>query len=83
MNKPSIVGENGPELFMPRSAGTVIPNGALAGVGGQPQTIYNNNTYITNNVSALDAPSVSQLFAENRRELFGVVEMARREMPGR
>lgn len=81
MNKASIVGENGPELFVPRSAGTIIPNGAMGG-GGQ-QIVNHNVTNITNNVSALDAQSVSQLFAQNRRELFGVVEMARKEMPGR
>jgi hypothetical protein len=28
---PSIVGENGPELFVPKTAGTVIPNDALGG----------------------------------------------------
>ena len=28
---PSIVGERGPELFVPRAAGTVIPNEALGG----------------------------------------------------
>lgn len=39
---PSIVGELGPELFVPDSAGTVIPNGAFGGVvvnvinNGQP-----------------------------------------------
>jgi hypothetical protein len=27
VNKPSIVGENGPELFVPRTAGTIVPNG--------------------------------------------------------
>lgn len=27
---PSLVGENGPELFVPRSAGTVVPNGKYA-----------------------------------------------------
>lgn len=28
---PSIVGENGPELFVPKTAGTIIPNGASGG----------------------------------------------------
>jgi hypothetical protein len=28
----SVVGENGPELFMPSSAGTIIPNGSFGGV---------------------------------------------------
>lgn len=38
---PYIVGEAGPELFVPNSSGTIIPNGALAGVGaGYGQPIY-------------------------------------------
>jgi hypothetical protein len=32
-NYPSIVGENGPELFTPRSAGSITPNHALGGGG--------------------------------------------------
>ena len=32
MGKPSIVGERGPELFVPSTAGTVIPNNAMGGV---------------------------------------------------
>lgn len=31
---PSLVGENGPELFVPRTAGTIIPNDQLGGGGG-------------------------------------------------
>jgi len=73
INKPSIVGEKGPELFIPKTQGTIIPNGATPATGG-------NNTYITNNVTAMDAKSVAQLFAENRKTLFGTVEMARKEM---
>jgi lambda family phage tail tape measure protein len=73
VNKPSIVGEKGPELFIPKTQGTIIPNGASPTTGG-------NNTYITNNITAVDAKSVAQLFAENRKTLFGTVEMARKEM---
>lgn len=36
---PSIVGERGPELFVPKTAGTIIPNHALAGGGGS--TVFN------------------------------------------
>jgi lambda family phage tail tape measure protein len=75
INKPSIVGENGPELFVPRTAGTIIPNG-----GGNNTSGAGGNTYITNNITAVDAKSVAQLFAENRKTLFGTVEMARKEM---
>jgi phage-related minor tail protein len=81
INRPSIVGEQGPELFMPKSAGTIIPNNKL-GMGGDTQVSAPvTNNYITNNVSALDAKSVAQLFAENRKTLLGTVEMARKEMP--
>ena len=72
---PYIVGEKGPELFVPNSSGTVVPNGAMGG-----QTV-NNNTYITNAISAVDAKSVAQLFAENRKTLLGTVQMAQNEMP--
>jgi len=80
LNKPSIVGENGPELFIPKALGTVVPGKDLkmSGAGGG---IINNNTYVTNNISAVDAKSVAQLFAENRKTLLGTVEMARKEMP--
>lgn len=75
INKPSIVGENGPELFVPKTAGTVIPNGAGAGGG------VVNKTYITNNISAIDSKSVAQLFAENRKTLLGTVQLAQKELP--
>ena len=74
VNKPSIVGEKGPELFAPKTAGTIIPNGGSVGNAAQ------GNTYITNNISAIDAKSVAQLFAENRKTLFGSVQMAQKEL---
>jgi lambda family phage tail tape measure protein len=33
LNVPSVVGEKGPELFVPTSAGTIYPNSALQGLG--------------------------------------------------
>ena len=73
VGKPSIVGEKGPELFVPKSAGTIIPNGATGG-----SQIINNY-----NISAIDAKSVAQLFAENRRLLLGSVRAAEKELPYR
>ena len=40
---PSIVGENGPELFIPKQSGTVIPNNKLRAMGGQSTTNVTNN----------------------------------------
>jgi lambda family phage tail tape measure protein len=85
VGRPSIVGENGPELFVPKSSGTIIPNNQLGGGGaantGATGQVVNNNTYVTNNINALDAKSVAQLLQANKRQIFGIVESARRELP--
>jgi lambda family phage tail tape measure protein len=75
VGKVSVVGEKGPELFVPRTAGTVIPNNQL---GGGSQTINNNYVY---NVSAIDARSVATFFAENRKTMLGTIQMAQKELP--
>ena len=49
----SVVGERGPELFVPRTAGTIIPNHALSGIGG--------TTNVTNNyINAIDTKSFEE-----------------------
>jgi len=53
VGQPAIVGERGPELFVPRSAGTIIPNHALGGMGG--------TTNVTNNyINAIDTKSFEE-----------------------
>ena len=50
VGQPSIVGERGPELFVPRTAGNIIPNHALSSMGG--------TTMVTNNyINAIDTKS--------------------------
>lgn len=38
---PYIVGERGPELFVPNSSGTIIPNNQLGGMGGDVSVVVN------------------------------------------
>jgi|LakMenEpi03Aug12_release.lakeMendotaPanAssembly.Ray.scaffolds.fasta_scaffold11576_9 lambda family phage tail tape measure protein len=81
--KPYMVGERGPELFVPKAAGTVIPNdklGTATASAPQQQPVVNNYTY-NNNINAVDAKSVATLFYENRKALFGASNQARKEMP--
>ena len=53
VGQPSMVGERGPELFVPRSSGTIIPNHALSGMGG--------TTNVTNyNINAIDTKSFEE-----------------------
>lgn len=71
--KYGVVGEAGPELVS--GPASVTPGSQMGG-----QTV---NNYITNNISAVDAKSVAQLFAQNRKTLLGATETARKEMPSR
>lgn len=41
VNRPSIVGERGPELFVPGASGTIIPNNMLGGMGGDVSVVVN------------------------------------------
>ena len=51
MGVPSMVGERGPELFVPKTAGTIVPNGKLGNMGG---TVNNITNY---NIDAIDTKS--------------------------
>ena len=80
VGKPSIVGERGPEIFVPRSAGTIIPNNQIGGVGGG---IVNN---INVNVSAEGMQSNAN---EDRGKELGVAlasaiqsELIKQKRPG-
>lgn len=51
---PTLVGEQGPELFIPNGPGTVIPNQQLSGQ-------LTGNTYVTNNyIDAIDTKSFEE-----------------------
>ncbi len=41
VGRPSVVGERGPELFVPDRAGTIIPNHQLGGMGGSTNIVVN------------------------------------------
>lgn len=78
-NTPYIIGERGPELFVPRTAGTVIPNNALGGMGGG-QTI-NYNGPIIQNMNAIDTQSGLQFLAKNKQGVFAAYQSANRSIP--
>jgi lambda family phage tail tape measure protein len=49
---PAIVGENGPEIFIPQRSGTVIPNQQMGNIASK------GDTYVTNNyIDAIDTKS--------------------------
>jgi hypothetical protein len=63
--QPAIVGESGPELFIPRSAGTVVPNRG----GGSVVNIFQNNSF--EGTGPLEPATLIPLLEENNRKLKG------------
>jgi hypothetical protein len=47
-------------------------------MGGSQQTVNNNTVY---NISAIDARSVAEFFAANRKTMLGSIQMAQKELP--
>lgn len=80
IDSPTIVGENGAELFIPNRPGTIIPNARMGDfMGSQPQTVI-NGTYIAN-MSAIDTQSAQQFLAKNRTAVFAANQSAMRGLP--
>ena len=66
-----VVGENGPEILMPRTSGLVIPNGGSAGGAASA-----NNFTINFNVVTNDAGSFRSSLAANKNVIIGVIREA-------
>lgn len=79
-NEPRIIGENGPELFIPQRSGTVIPNQQMSSaMQQQPQVVY-NGPYIAN-MSAIDTQSAVQFLAKNKNAVWSANQSASRGLP--
>ena len=79
VNQPSMVGERGPELFVPKTAGTIIPNNQLAAMGSG-QTINYNGPYIAS-MNAIDTQSGVQFLAKNKQAVWATYQSANRSIP--
>lgn len=77
---PSLVGERGPELFVPKRSGTIIPNNQLGSVLGGGQTINYNAPYIAN-MQAIDTQSATQFLAKNKNAVWSANQSASRSLP--
>ena len=66
VGQPSIVGENGPELFVPKSAGTVVPNDALGG----------GALNVNFTIQAIDSKSGTEFILNNKQQIVGVIQDA-------
>lgn len=77
---PTIVGENGPELFIPRTQGTVVPNGSWQQMAGGGGGTVINGPYIAN-MSAIDTQSGVQFLSKNKETIWASYQAANRSVP--
>lgn len=76
-NEAYVIGERGPELFVPNASGTIIPNNMLMGGG---QTVNYNGPYIAN-MQAIDTQSAAQFLARNKMSVWSANQSASRSIP--
>jgi len=81
-NTPYIVGEKGPELFIPQASGTIVPNNALPTSPVTAVSTPASNTIVNYNINAVDAQSFKQMIAADPSFLYAVSEQGRRRIPG-
>jgi len=67
VGRPSMVGEAGPELFIPQQAGTIVPNNKLGGMGA---------TTVNLNVYANDTEGFDDLLVKRRSVIVNVINDA-------
>lgn len=81
---PYMVGERGPELFVPSSAGKIVPNNVLSGsAAGQGAVNGGGQTVVNYNIQAVDASSFRSLVAKDPSFIYAVTEQGRRSQPTR
>ena len=68
-NVPYLVGENGPEIFKPNAAGSIIPNGQISGYG-RLMDLTGDVIQEARAVGGAVAPNVPYLVGENGPEIF-------------
>ncbi len=66
VGQPSIVGEKGPELFIPDRSGTIVPNNQL---GGKPVTVNFN-------INTVDARGFNELLVNSRGVIVNMINSA-------
>ncbi len=76
-NQPVVVGEEGPELFVPNSTGTVVPNDQLSsgsGIGGMGGEVVVNF-----NINAIDSQGFDELLLSRKNLIVGTIQQAFRQ----
>jgi hypothetical protein len=72
-NTPYLVGERGPELFVPSSNGNIIPNDKLNMGEGSAYGMSSGNMNITFNINTVDARDFDKLLTSRQDMIIGLI----------
>ena len=75
-NRAVMVGERGPEIFVPNSGGKIVPNHNMKSLGGQ-ETVINQNINITTGVSQTVRAEVLNMLPAIKQETLQAVADSR------
>ena len=67
-SQPYMVGEQGPEMFIPSSSGSIVPNDMAGGMGGDVNVNFTINT--------VDASDFDELLVDRRTTIVGIINSA-------
>lgn len=76
---PTLVGENGPELFMPNSPGTIVPNGSWQQMSNNKGGMTINGPYIAN-MSTIDSKSFEERIYESNKAVWAAGKYAEKSL---
>ena len=65
-----MVGEEGPELFVPNSSGKIVPNGEMT---QSTEQSGEGDVYVNFNISTVDASGFDELLVARRSTIVGII----------
>jgi len=71
-NVPIVVGERGPELFVPNTAGSIVPNNEMASASASGGGM-GDNIEVTFNINTIDATDFDQLLTTRQDLIIGLI----------
>lgn len=75
-NQPYIVGEEGPELFVPNKSGTIVPNNMMPQAGSSGGSAMGGDVTVNFNINTVDAAGMDELLVDRRTTIVGIINQA-------
>jgi len=73
---PYIVGEEGPELFVPNKSGTIVPNNMMPQADSSTGSPMGGDVNVNFNINTVDAAGFDELLVDRRSTIVGIINSA-------